>query len=326
MSRLFQVERSDCAAIIERLMAFELPGGTQVGTAQQEIEKMLDQVDLMCSVYPTWARVARNNPAVTSALFQNRYESLVSWMKVQDMLAFSKAKIYKSIEITANTPFEGPLVDTGITKYTESILKVLGIKKEEHLRSITSIYLTLENAHKILFLFGREYRVMRIPIDFPDMEVLAWFPLRVLENITRVQREFVTLALESNTLLVDEILPSLKETTAFGNLLSEHYSGIVGITDQLKTSILYSLDTYTIFMIYVSKNPPDTLLFTEMELIRNEWRTMKLFTQHISGSYEKYVVFFIQFALNFLSTVRHSQHLKPGPLSGSNTKAYSMHL
>lgn len=81
-----------------------------------------------------------------------------------------------------------------------------------------------------------------------------------------------------------------------------------------------ALDTYTKFMIHVSKKPPATLLFTDELLIEKEWDAIKPVLDHISGSYEQYVTFFINFAYNLLQTVQKSKNLQIGPIEWKDVK------
>lgn len=139
------------------------------------------------------------------------------------------------MNLSLDTPVDAILDELVVKSLTERILKVFGLARVSQLGLTRNIYESLKvfllnslllikkRASQILELYGKTFQQMNLPTNFNDMYVMALFPLRILQTIVIIQRNFVELTLASGNLFFDEILPDLKETTAFALSLYSHY-------------------------------------------------------------------------------------------------------
>jgi len=126
------------------------------------------------------------------------------------MLSYSSDIIHKWLNLPGDMAFQDILAEPYMQSLTERILKDIGLKRVAQLSLIKNVYIVLEQAHKILFLHGHIYGQMNVPLEFPDMEVMALFPLRILEIIADIQRKFVDIALGNGVYYVEEVIHDLK--------------------------------------------------------------------------------------------------------------------
>lgn len=100
---------------------------------------------------------------------RNRYESLIAWMKIYNILESKRTAIYKWIQIPEEVNFKNPATAPLIQSLAENILKICGLKHVIKLSIIKKVYDILDFSSSIIFTYGHSYRTMNAPIEFPGL-------------------------------------------------------------------------------------------------------------------------------------------------------------
>lgn len=304
--RMVEEARGSVDRLLDDIVNFEVKGQSVAGKPPYEqVKDVVTKIEKCESLYPSWQSLAAEHKTADSPLFQEAYDSIISWYNTNEMINTELSILKKWVGNDdldfSRTKQRSPTVvgmSSDETSFLDRLMKEDGLTslyndderstRKGMLKPISSI---ISKAKQTFILNSAPFQKRHLPPYLEELLTLISFPSRLIEEIIRVRLAYARRVKETaqqNPLMQDQMISQFQLLLKFATRIKDEYLSIENpepgwelppcIDESFDQVVLEALKYYFKMLNWKLSGNKNT--FKEAELLFQEWDL----TNHI-GSY-----------------------------------------
>ncbi|KAH7027100.1 hypothetical protein B0J12DRAFT_357059 [Macrophomina phaseolina] len=300
--RLIDDGRSKAKTIIEGIIAFEIKGEAEVGqTAAEQVADMVQKIEKIVNLYPTWQALEQAHPRAASAAFRESCDAVISWHNTTQLIS-TELSILRSWVGNEELDFskrkdllerDSHLTDD--SSFIDRILKEDGLKS---LQSKDSLLVGLNNvinkAKATLIANAAAFAERHLPPYIEELLTLINFPSRLVQEIIRMRLSYAKRMrdpAQQGVMMAEQMISQFQILLKLAIRIKESYTVVSQqepgwdpppcIEENFDAVVLDALKFY--FKMLNWKLSANKNTFKEAEILEQEWEFSKSLGKHLEG-------------------------------------------
>lgn len=357
--RMLEEARSTLDRTLDEIINFSVKGESEVGKPPNEqVKDVVKKIEKCESLYPSWTGLAAEHSPAKSPLFEEAYESIISWHNTNELINTELAILQNwvgnnDLDFT-RTKQRSPVGETipDETSFLDRLMKEDGLKslyddggdgkdKEVQKGMLAGISMVINKSKDTLIRNFAAFKKRHLPPYIEELLTLISFPSRLVEQIIRMRLAYAKKVKESaqqNPLMQDQMISQFQTLLKLAIRIKLEYLTIAQpepgwdlppmIDDSFDQVILEALKYYFKMLNWKLSGNKNT--FKEAELLFQEWDFGNEIGSHLQGGDVEVAEQFSSLtfkALNRLSVTFEKQlQVKPKESVSEMSKRYKQCL
>ncbi|KAM0279499.1 hypothetical protein ACHAQH_004560 [Verticillium albo-atrum] len=358
--RMVEEARTVLGRTLDEIINFSVKGESEVGKPPHEqVKDIVKRIDKCESLYPSWSALVAEHNSAKSPLFEEAYESIVSWHNTNELIAIELAILKKWVgndDLDFSRTRQRSPVGNGIpdeTSFLDRLMKEDGLKslydedrnddkhKVVQKGMLAGISTVINKSKETLIRNFAAFQKRHLPPYIEELLTLISFPSRLIEEIIKMRLAYAKKVKESaqqNSLMQDQMISQFQTLLQLAIRIKLEYLAIAQpepgwdlppmIDDSFDQAVLDALKYYFKMLNWKLSGNKNT--FKEAELLFAEWGFGNEIGSHLQGGDVEVAEQFSSLtfkALNRLSiTFERELQVKPKETVAEMSKRYKQCL